>query len=119
MIDSHCHLADPKFTGDLDAVMAHAQSAGVTSMVTIGDTLAESGMCVTIAEKFENIFCAIGVHPHHAKDWRGGDDEKLRILAASSKKVKAIGEIGLDYHYDFSPRDVQKEVFQSQLFLAS
>lgn len=118
MIDSHCHLADKKFADDLASVLERARDAGVSSLVTIGDSLPESEACVRIATEFPNVFCAIGVHPHHAKEWKDGDGERLRALAASSKKVRAIGEIGLDYHYDFSPREIQRRVFASQLTVA-
>lgn len=87
-------------------------------MVTIGDSLQESRECVEIATTHEPVFCAVGVHPHNAKDWRAGDAEELKRLVSLSPKVRAIGEIGLDYHYDNSPRDVQRAVFREQLALA-
>lgn len=118
MIDSHCHLADKQFTSDLVAVIRRASDAGVTTMVTIADSLKEAEQCIAIAEKNENIFCTVGVHPHEAKGWREGDEKILKTLVASSQKVKAVGEIGLDYHYDNSPRDVQRSVFRTQLVLA-
>ncbi|OGJ57861.1 hypothetical protein A3H22_02020 [Candidatus Peribacteria bacterium RIFCSPLOWO2_12_FULL_55_15] len=117
VIDSHCHLTDERFADDLDAVIRRAVAAGVVRIVTIADSLEESGKCVAITEKYEQIICSIGVHPHHAKEWKDWDRERLRSLARMSKVV-AIGEIGLDYHYDFSPRDVQRRVFQEQLELA-
>lgn len=119
MIDSHCHLADQKFSGDLDAVLDRARAAGIERVVTIGDSVPESEVCVRIAERFPNVFCTVGVHPHCAKDWKPGDEERLRTLAAASPKVRAVGEIGLDFHYDFSPRDAQREAFRAQLFLAA
>src|SRR3989338_2357926 len=131
MIDSHCHLADRKFTRDLDAVLRRAAERGVTAMVTIADDIAEAKKCVELAEKYDQLFCTVGVHPHCAKAWRparckraldGRDRQdslrELRTFSGSSDKVKAIGEIGLDYHYDHSPRDVQQEVFKIQLELA-
>ncbi|MBI2524249.1 TatD family hydrolase [Candidatus Peregrinibacteria bacterium] len=118
MIDSHCHLTDERFTDDLDAVMQRAAAAGVAGMVTIADSLEDSEHCVAIAQKYEQIFCSVGVHPHHAKEWKDGDLSRLRSLAPTSAKIVAIGEIGLDYHYDFSSRDVQRSVFQEQLALA-
>jgi TatD DNase family protein len=118
MIDSHCHLADSQFDGDLDTVINRAFEAGITAMVTIADNLAEAEKCLQIAEKYDHIFCTAGVHPHHAKDWKRGDGEILKALISASKKMKAIGEIGLDYHYDVSPRDIQRGVFLEQLTLA-
>ena len=118
MIDSHCHLADAKFADDLSDVIQRAVKNGVDSMVTIADTLEEAEKCIAIAEKYDQIFATVGVHPHEAKSWKKDDDNRLRSLAQSSKKVKAVGEIGLDYHYDFSPRDTQREVFAAQLRLA-
>jgi len=118
MIDSHCHLADAQFTDDLDAVLKRAKVAGITRMITIADSISEAEKCLQIAEKHEHIFCTAGVHPHHAKDWKKGDGERIKELIASSKKMKAVGEIGLDYHYDFSPRDMQRGVFLEQLTIA-
>ncbi|HAI98360.1 TPA: hypothetical protein DCL30_02330 [Candidatus Peribacteria bacterium] len=119
MIDSHCHLTDRKFAGDVSAVLERAKHAGVECIMTIADSLEESAQCIALAQKHAEIFCAVGVHPHHAKEWKNGDEERLGILVQSSPKVKAIGEIGLDYHYDFSPRDVQRKVFEAQLRLAA
>ncbi len=88
-------------------------------MICIGDTIEESEKGVMLAEKYDHIFCTVGLHPHHAKDADDQTEGRLRALVSSSKKVKAIGEIGLDFHYDFSPRDVQKTVFRKQLELAT
>ena len=122
MIDSHCHLADRKFSRDLDQVLLRAEEHGVRAMVTISDTINEAEKCLEIAEKYEQIFCTIGVHPHEAKHWSfdraQNDIDRVKTLVLSSDKAKAIGEIGLDYHYDNSPRDVQQEVFRTQLQLA-
>lgn len=118
MIDSHCHLADKQFAHDLDAVIEWAGVAGVRRMVTIADSLEESEKCVVLAEKYAQIFCSVGVHPHRAKECGADSDERLRELVRSSGRVRALGEIGLDYHYDFSPRDVQRKVFREQLELA-
>ena len=118
MIDSHCHLADKKFHADVAEVIARAKAAGVSQMITIADSLSEAEQCVAIAEHFPDVCCTVGVHPHNAKDWKTADTETLRILVASSKKVKAIGEIGLDYHYNFSPAEAQKKAFEDQLNVA-
>ncbi len=118
MIDSHCHLADPQFATDLDTVLRRAKEAGVDQMVTIADSLEEAEKCVEIAKKHPHIFATVGVHPHNAKDWKKGDAELLQKMAEGSTKVKAIGEIGLDYHYDHSERGVQRAVFLEQLTLS-
>jgi TatD DNase family protein len=117
MIDSHCHLADAQFT-DLPDVLKRAAEAGVDRCITIADNLPEALKCVEIAAEYPNVYCTVGVHPHAASTWNSENEQKLRALTASSAKVKAIGEIGLDYHYDHSPRDVQREVFRAQLALA-
>ncbi len=109
---------DAKFDADRINMLARAQAAGVDRMICIADTLAESEKCLSLAEKNEHIFCTIGVHPHTAKEWDNRSGDTLRHLAVSPK-VRAIGEIGLDYHYDFSPRQQQKEVFAAQLALAA
>lgn len=118
MIDSHCHLADTKFESDLGEVLTRAKEAGVEKMVSIADTLEEAARCIVIAEKYPQVFCTVGVHPHEAKRWGEGGWEAMWELVRSSARVKAIGEIGLDYHYDHSPRPVQQEVFREQLKLA-
>lgn len=87
-------------------------------MITIADSLPEAERCREIAEKYEHILYTAGVHPHCAKDWQPGDELRLRTLLTASTKARAVGEIGLDYHYDFSPRDVQQQVFRTQLELA-
>ncbi|MCF7844688.1 MAG: TatD family hydrolase [Kiritimatiellales bacterium] len=117
MIDSHCHLADRKFTQDIDQVLARAKEAGVDRCVTIADTLKESRQCIEIAEKYSEVFATVGVHPHGSRGWGVGDRDKL-IGMLSNDKVVALGEIGLDYYYDNSPRDVQRDVFKTQLELA-
>lgn len=86
-------------------------------MITIADSLEEGEKCLEIAEKYDDMFCTIGVHPHHAKDWNDGDIDRMKALLASPN-AKAVGEIGLDYHYDFSPRETQQKVFRAQLVLA-
>jgi TatD DNase family protein len=118
MIDSHCHLADEAFASDVEEVIARARSAGVSPMVSITDSLEEFLRCRDIAEAHEDIFCTAGVHPHNAKLWTDTSDGELRSFLSSSRKVKAVGEIGLDYHYDFSPRERQKDAFRAQLQIA-
>lgn len=118
MIDSHCHLADPQFSTDLKDVLSRARKANVSPLMCIADSLDEAERCIKIATTEPDVFCTVGVHPHHAKEWKHGDGDRLKTLVMSSSKVKAIGEIGLDYHYDFSPRETQGEVFANQLTIA-
>lgn len=118
VIDSHCHLADTAFDPDRMQVIARAKNAGVTAMVTIADDLQEAEKCLELAKKYDHIVATVGVHPHHAKDWKTGDIDTMKMMIASSQKAKAVGEVGLDYHYDFSPREKQQAVFREQLFLA-
>jgi TatD DNase family protein len=114
--DSHCHLDGERFAGDLDAVLDRASAAGITRMLSIGT--GEIDCAVRLADKHEQIYATIGVHPHDASKLTPQMLDDLRSLAANPKVV-AFGEIGLDYHYDFSPREVQCEVFERQLTLAA
>ena len=120
LIDSHCHLDDPKFAADLDAVLERAAVAGVAHMLAIGtgDGPPELDRAVKLAERYPQIHATVGVHPHDAAKATPETIPHLRALARHPKVV-AIGEIGLDYHYDFSPRDTQRRVFIEQLELAS
>jgi TatD DNase family protein len=117
LVDSHCHLNDPKLGKDLDDVLARARDAGVTAMVTIGYDIESSRRAVDIANSRDGVYAAIGVHPHDAKKLHPRDIDELRDLADSAKVV-GIGEIGLDYYRDLSPRDVQLSAFRDQLELA-
>lgn len=118
MIDSHCHLTAPEFAEDTEAVIARALAAGVRTMITIADEMTDLPKCRTLAEKYDDIFFTVGMHPHHAKDFDIARDITLLREAAKHPKCKGIGEIGLDYHYMNSPKDMQQRVFESQLRLA-
>jgi TatD DNase family protein len=123
MIDSHCHLADAAFEADLDAVVARARSAGITHVLTIlaaGD-VEEARRATRVAARLEGARFAVGVHPHQAHECAGQPGRAaglVRAAFANDPLVRAVGEIGLDYHYDFSPRDVQQDVFAEQVALA-
>jgi TatD DNase family protein len=119
LVDSHCHLDGEKYAGDLDAVLDRAASAGITRMLTIGtgDGPPELDRAVALADRYEQIWATIGVHPHDAAKATPASFDTLRSLGRHPK-VLAFGEIGLDYHYDFSPREVQREVFVEQLRIA-
>ena len=110
LIDSHCHLDFPEFAPELDAVVARAREAGVGRVLTICTRLSKFDQVLAIAERFERMFCSVGVHPHEAAN--EADVDLARIVALSKHpKVIGIGEAGLDYYYDKSPRDRQQEVF--------
>ena len=120
-IDSHCHIDGPEYDADREEVIARARDAGVTTMLNVGTGDPHNGAferAVDLAEAHEEIFAAIGVHPHDAKLFDNAAAQRLLDLARQSERVIAWGEIGLDYHYDHSPRDVQREVFDRQLGLA-
>ncbi len=118
-VDSHCHLDDKRFAEDLDTVLDRAAAAGVTRILTIGtgDGPPEIDRAVRIADRYPQVFASVGVHPHDAAKVTSQTYDDLRALALHSKVI-AFGEIGLDYHYDFSPREVQREVFIEQLKIA-
>jgi len=117
LIDSHCHLDDEKFDVDREQVIERALAAGVELMLAIG-TGGELDVAIQLAERYPFIYATVGVHPHDASKATPDTFVRLRDLA-SHPKVLAIGEIGLDYHYDFSPRDIQRSVFERQLELAA
>jgi len=120
-IDSHCHIDGPEYDADREEVIARAHDAGVTTMLAVGTGDPHSGAidrAVELAEQHEGIYAAVGVHPHDAKLFDDVAEQRLLDLTRQSKRVIAWGEIGLDYHYDHSPRDVQREVFSRQLRLA-
>jgi TatD DNase family protein len=122
MIDSHCHLADEVFEGDLDAVIARAREAGLTEALCIlaaGDE-AEALRARQVSRCWSAVRFATGVHPHAAAPYAGRAAESAALTQAHAQAFRAcaIGEIGLDYHYDFAPPDVQRDVFAAQLDLA-
>src|SRR5688572_20587057 len=120
-VDSHCHIDGPEYDVDRDEVIARAREAGVTTMLNVGTGDPQSGAferAVALAEQHPEIYCAIGVHPHDAKLFDEAAEQRLIALAKRSSRVVAWGEIGLDYHYDHSPREVQRDVFHRQLAIA-
>ena len=120
-VDSHCHIDGPEYDADREEVIARAHQALVTTMLNVGTGDPHSGAferAVALAEKYESVYCAIGVHPHDAKLFDAAAEHRLTNLAKQSARVVAWGEIGLDYHYDHSPRDLQREVFRRQLRIA-
>ena len=117
LVDSHCHLDDEKFDADRAQVIERALAAGVELMLAIG-TGGPLDVAIQQAERYPFIYATIGVHPHDAAKATPETFAQLRDLAGHPK-VLAIGEIGLDYHYDFSPREVQRSVFERQLEIAA
>jgi TatD DNase family protein len=119
VIDTHCHLADAKFRGDVEAVIERATAAGVSQLISVGaiGPIENDRLTVEVAERHENVFAAVGVHPHDAKDCSPERISQLREIAAS-KRVVAIGETGLDFFYMHSPREAQEASLRSHLELA-
>ena len=117
LFDTHAHLLSEKFDADREALISELPSRGVVGCIEVGTDLEYSGKAQLMAEQTDYVWAAIGVHPHDAADAPDDYIDGLKQIAARPKVV-AIGEIGLDYHYDFSPRDVQRRVFERQLELA-
>lgn len=119
-IDSHCHLDDGRFADDLDAVLDRADAAGIMRILSIGsgDGPPELDRAVELAHRYPQVVASVGIHPHDAAKATPDSFDDLRALAKDNHVV-AFGEIGLDYHYDFSPREVQREVFVEQLKIAA
>ena len=111
LIDSHVNLHAPAFAEDLSSVIARARAAGVGAMLTICDRLDRAPAVKAIAEAEPDIWCTVGVHPHEAVDYPSLTPEQL-MHACDHPRVVAVGECGLDFHYDHSPRDVQRRVFE-------
>lgn len=117
LIDTHTHLDDARYDGDRDAMIERARGAGVGTLVTIGCDLVTSRAAVALADRYPFIYATVGAHPHEVKHIVPGWYEELRELA-THPKVVGYGEIGLDYHYDHSPRDTQQARFREQIRLA-
>jgi TatD DNase family protein len=123
MIDSHCHLADDVFAADLDAVVERARAAGLERALVIleGGNAAEAAQAQRVAGLWPDVRVSIGVHPHMAHQFAEDPTRAVatvRAQIAATPDARAVGEIGLDYHYDYSPREVQQAVFRGQLALA-
>jgi TatD DNase family protein len=111
LVDSHCHLDFPEFRDDLDGLLQRAAEAGVGTLLTIGTKLAQFDAVLAIAGRYDNVFCTVGVHPHEAAAEADVDVDRL-VALAEHPKVVGIGETGLDYFYDLSPRQKQQDVFR-------
>jgi TatD DNase family protein len=117
LVDSHCHLDFPDFANEIDAVVARAKAAGVGRIVTISTRVKQHAALSTITARFPDVFCSIGTHPHHAHEELDVTTAQL-IDFARAPKVVAIGEAGLDYHYDTGPRDAQEQGFRNHIAAA-
>lgn len=117
IFDSHAHYDSHHFDEDRHEVLQELPSKGIVGVINCGSDLASSKISLDLAEKYDYIYAACGVHPHEAEESGAFDKNKLLPLLSHPKCV-AVGEIGLDYHYDFSPRELQKEWFEGQILLA-
>ncbi len=120
-VDSHAHIDGAEFDADRDEVVARAREAGVRAILNVGtgDPHGDNfKRALSVAETYEDVYFAVGVHPHDAKLYDDAAEQYVSDLLRGTSRALALGEIGLDYHYDHSPRDVQREVFARQLRLA-
>jgi TatD DNase family protein len=123
VIDSHCHLAGDEFTSDLGEVVARAKEAGLSGALVIlgADDVAELGRAANVLRAWDQVRFSVGVHPHHAGQFASDPTQAAQQAHAAidaQPRSRAVGEIGLDYHYDLAPRDVQQQVFREQIRLA-
>jgi TatD DNase family protein len=114
LVDSHCHLDFPDFASEIDAVVARARAAGVKRLVTISTLVGKFPALRATAERFDEVYCSVGTHPHHADKELNVTVDDL-VTATKHPKVVAIGEAGLDYHYDNSPREAQERGFRTHI----
>ncbi len=117
LIDTHCHLTDERFDSDREEIISSLFQNGIERAIVVGYDRDSSLASLELAKKHDNLFCAVGTHPHDS-DKFGEADYALYLDLSKDKKTVAIGEIGLDYYYDLSPRETQKRVFATQLELA-
>jgi TatD DNase family protein len=118
LVDSHCHLDFPDFAADLDGTVARARAAGVGLMLTIGTKLSQFPGVLAVAERYPDVWCSVGVHPHEAAS-EGADASTARLLElARHPKVVGFGETGLDYYYEHSPREAQVKAFRAHIAAA-
>ncbi len=117
IVDTHCHLDDQRYDQDRDDVLQRAWDLGIEFLINVSYDTGSAQQAVQLAQKLDRVYAAVGIHPHDASSYSADTEETLRQLA-QAPKVVAIGEIGLDYYYDNSPRDVQREAFRRQMELA-
>lgn len=117
IFDTHAHYDDEAFDSDRESLLPSFEGRGVSRVIDCGCNVASSKKAIELSEKYDFIYAAVGIHPHDAEEAETGDLDVIKRLT-EHEKVVAIGEIGLDYHYDFSPRELQKEYFEKQIILA-
>lgn len=117
LFDSHCHLTDRAYLTSLDEVVKRAQDNSVKYLLTVGLNIDDSLASIKIANKYPDVYCSVGIHPHDAKSMRDSDMERLEKMTGNPK-VKAIGETGLDFYRNYSDRESQEKVFHMQIDLA-
>jgi TatD DNase family protein len=119
LIDSHAHIQGKEYAGETEAVIARAREVGVETIIAVGGAgdMSSNNQAVALADRFENVYATVGMHPHDAKDVGVEELKSLRELA-SSPKVVAVGETGLDYYYNHSPHEVQRRVFAQFIHMA-
>lgn len=115
LIDTHCHVHDPDYPLDIDEIIKHAHDQVVEKIICVGTSVSNSRQAIEFASAHDEVFASVGVHPHNAKE---GWTEIRQLFESKHKSVIAVGEIGLDYHYNHSPRDVQIQALQAQIELA-
>ncbi len=120
LIDSHAHIQGKEYAGEAEAVISRAHAAGIEKIIAVGGAgdMSSNTEAIALAESFANVYATVGMHPHDAKDVGADEMEKLKALC-THPKVIAVGETGLDYYYDHSPRDVQRHVFAQFIHMAS
>ncbi len=118
LIDTHCHLTFAPLADDVDGVIRRSVEAGVDGFITVATEPADMHNALAVAKSHENVWASIGFHPHNAKDVSDDDLATMEKLAVENGKIVAIGEAGLDYHYDHSPRQIQRKIFRDQLGIA-
>ena len=117
LVDSHCHLDFPDFADDLDGIVQRARAAGIGRMVTISTRVRKLPDLLAITERFDDVYCSVGTHPHNAHEELDIGPAEL-VAESAHSKVVAIGEAGLDYHYDNSPRAAQEQGFRAHIAAA-
>ena len=117
MIDTHCHINDIKYNSDVKEVISRAVESGVEKMICVGTDLKTSEKAIELADKYSEIYATVGYHPHESKDAQKGYLYEFEEMS-KNPKVVAIGESGLDYHYNISPENIQKKIFREQIELA-
>lgn len=118
LFDTHAHLTDEAYNQDREQVINELERIGMAGVVNCGSDAQSSYSCIVLAEKYDFMYAAAGIHPHDAKKFDGDFEDKLSTWL-KLPKVVALGEIGLDYYYDYSPRDIQKKVFSAQISIAA